>query len=49
MHLQHPPLSHPFPAGDPPPDRLPVDPDPGPGLPLGPQDPPVVPVVDPGH
>lgn len=49
MHPQHSPLTHPLPAGDPPPDMLPVDPDTGPAQPADPQDTPPVPVIDPGR
>ncbi len=49
MQTPQPPIHHPLPAGDPPPDLLPVDPDQGPDRPVDPQDVPPAPVVDPGR
>ncbi len=49
MQTPQPPLHHPLPAGDPPPDLLPVDPDQGPDRPVDPQDIPPSPIVDPGR
>lgn len=49
QRLHMPPLSHPLPAGDPPPDDLPVDPDRGPEQPQVPGDLPPPPMVDPGR